>query len=123
MFERSPSAGVVVYDAALPGGFPDPAATFDVGTIDFLARGGDGYNFGGLPFTTLGVTYEQSMLNYLAGPTGRIDHRGAIPERGRHEGDPDGLRAPRIDGGWFPAALAAVCVVDVAGCYPEANSP
>ena len=58
----------VVYDAASPGGFPDPAATFDVATIDFLARGGDGYNFGGLPFTTLGVTYEQSMLNYLAGP-------------------------------------------------------
>jgi 5'-nucleotidase len=59
--------GVVVYDAAV-GGFPDPAVTFDVATIDFLARGGDGYNFGGLPFTTLGVTYEQSMLNYLAGP-------------------------------------------------------
>jgi 2',3'-cyclic-nucleotide 2'-phosphodiesterase (5'-nucleotidase family) len=65
--------GVVVYDATLPGGFPDPAATFDVATIDFLARGGDGYNFGGLPFTTLGVTYEQSMLNFLAGPlTGLI---------------------------------------------------
>ena len=60
--------GVVVYDATLPGGFPDPAATFDVATIDFLARGGDDYNFGGLPFTTLGVTYEQSMLNYLSGP-------------------------------------------------------
>jgi 5'-nucleotidase len=44
--------------------------TFNVATIDFLARGGDGYDFGGLPFTTLGVTYEQSMLNFLAGPLG-----------------------------------------------------
>jgi 5'-nucleotidase len=64
--------GVVVFDATIPGGFPDPAATFDVATIDFLARGGDGYNFGGLPFTTLGVTYEQSMLNFLAGPLGGL---------------------------------------------------
>lgn len=62
----------VVYDATIPGGYPDPAATFNVATIDFLARGGDGYNFGGLPFTTLGVTYEQAMLNYLAGPLGGV---------------------------------------------------
>jgi hypothetical protein len=59
-------------------GQPDPAATFDVATIDFLARlgpggvGGDGYNWGGLPFITLGVTYEQAMLNYLAGPLGGL---------------------------------------------------
>jgi 2',3'-cyclic-nucleotide 2'-phosphodiesterase (5'-nucleotidase family) len=70
--------GVVVFDASLPLPFPDPAATFDVATIDFLARlgpggvGGDGYNWGGLPFTTLGVTYEQAMLNYLAGPLGGL---------------------------------------------------
>jgi 5'-nucleotidase len=71
--------GVVVYDAALPDGFPDPAATFDVGTIDFLARGGDGYDFGGLPFTTLGVTYEQSMLNYLAGPLAELITEAQYP--------------------------------------------
>jgi 5'-nucleotidase len=60
----------VVYDAAL-GGYQVPVDTaFNVATIDFLARGGDGYDFGGLPFTTLGVTYEQSMLNFLAGPLG-----------------------------------------------------
>ena len=71
--------GVVVYDAALSDGFPDPDATFDVGTIDFLARGGDGYNFGGLPFTTLGVTYEQSMLNYLAGPLAELITEAQYP--------------------------------------------
>ena len=73
--------GVVVYDAALPDGFPDPATTFDVGTIDFLARGGDGYNFGGVPFTTLGVTYEQSMLNYLAGPLAGLITEAQYPTR------------------------------------------
>jgi 5'-nucleotidase len=60
----------VVYDAALAGFQVPVDTTFNVATIDFLARGGDGYDFGGLPFTTLGVTYEQSMLNFLAGPLG-----------------------------------------------------
>jgi 5'-nucleotidase len=61
--------GTVVYDATVPGGFTVPdTTTYNVATIDFLARGGDGYDFGGLPFTTLGVTYEQSMLDFLAGP-------------------------------------------------------
>jgi 5'-nucleotidase len=53
--------------------------TFNVATIDFLARGGDGYDFGGLPFTTLGVTYEQAMLNYLAGPLGGVITEAAYP--------------------------------------------
>ena len=64
--------GTVVYDAAL-GGYQVPeTTTYNVATIDFLARGGDAYDFGGLPFTTLGVTYEQAMLNYLAGPLGGL---------------------------------------------------
>ena len=77
--------GTVVYDEAA-GGFPDPSLTFDVATIDFLARatepdgsGGDGYNFGGLPFTTLGVTYEQAVLNYLAGPLAGVITEAAYP--------------------------------------------
>ncbi len=41
------------------------APTINIATIDFLARGGDEYPFGGLPFTTLGVTYQQSLFNYL----------------------------------------------------------
>jgi 5'-nucleotidase len=64
--------GTVVFDAAATPQYPDPAATYNVATIDFLARGGDGYNFGGLGFTTLGVTYEQAMINYLNGPLGGL---------------------------------------------------
>ncbi len=62
----------VVFDVSA-GGYQVPeTTTYNVATIDFLARGGDGYDFGGLPFTTLGVTYEQAMLNYLAGPLGGV---------------------------------------------------
>jgi 5'-nucleotidase len=37
----------------------------DVATIDFLARGGDQYPLLGLPFTTLGLTYQQALAEYL----------------------------------------------------------
>jgi 5'-nucleotidase len=37
----------------------------DVATIDFLARGGDQYPFIGLPFTTLGLTYQTALAEYL----------------------------------------------------------
>jgi hypothetical protein len=57
------------------------ALVWSEATIDFLARGGDGYNFGGLPFTTLGVTYEQAMLNYLAGPLNETITQAQYPNQ------------------------------------------
>lgn len=36
-----------------------------VATIDFLARGGDQYPFGDLPFVNLGVTYQQALENFV----------------------------------------------------------
>jgi 5'-nucleotidase len=51
---------VIVQDGALVAG---PAIA--VATNDFSARGGDQYPFRGLPFTTVGVTYQQSLLEYL----------------------------------------------------------
>lgn len=51
--------GSTVYDSS--GWLVDPdATTANVATIDFLARGGDGYDFAGAPFVTVGVTYEQA---------------------------------------------------------------
>lgn len=66
---------------------PGPALT--VATIDFLAQGGDGYPMGEASFTTLGVTYQQALVNYVSqglggeitaeayppGGTGRIRRR------------------------------------------------
>ena len=40
-----------------------PALT--IATIDFLAKSGDQYPFRGAPFTTLGVTYQQALANYI----------------------------------------------------------
>ena len=37
----------------------------NVATLDFLARGGDQYPFRGLPFTIVGVSYQQSLDNYI----------------------------------------------------------
>lgn len=50
------------------------APTINIATIDFLARGGDEYPFGGLPFTTLGVTYQQALFNFLT----FLDQTGGI---------------------------------------------
>jgi 2',3'-cyclic-nucleotide 2'-phosphodiesterase (5'-nucleotidase family) len=59
----------VTLDDATPiivGGVVQPGApNVDVATIDFLARGGDQYPFGDVPFTTLGTTYFQALLDYL----------------------------------------------------------
>jgi 2',3'-cyclic-nucleotide 2'-phosphodiesterase (5'-nucleotidase family) len=45
-----------------------PALT--VATIDFLARGGDGYPFGPVDFTPVGVSYQQALFNYITAPDG-----------------------------------------------------
>jgi 2',3'-cyclic-nucleotide 2'-phosphodiesterase (5'-nucleotidase family) len=48
------SAGIVV-----------PGESLTIATIDFLAGGGDQYPFGGAPFTSVGVTYQQALRNYI----------------------------------------------------------
>jgi len=57
-----------------------PALT--VATIDFLARGGDRYPFSGAPFTTLGVTYQQALYNFLTVGLGGVITSTDYPEGG-----------------------------------------
>lgn len=52
---------VIVEDGAVVAGAP----AINVATIDFLARGGDQYPFRGAPFTTLGVTYQLALSNFI----------------------------------------------------------
>jgi 5'-nucleotidase len=55
--------GVQIFD---DGAFVGPAGwTVDVATNDFTFRGGDCYDFGDGGFTTVGVTYQQALVNYL----------------------------------------------------------
>lgn len=51
-----------------------PGDPIDVASIDFSIRGGDQYPFRGIPFTTLGVTYQQALSNYINdGLGGEVD--------------------------------------------------
>jgi 5'-nucleotidase len=56
---------VIVSNGSVVAG---PALT--VATIDFLARGGDGYPFGPVDFTPVGVSYQQALENYITAPDG-----------------------------------------------------
>lgn len=52
-------------------GVPVPGApSVNVATIDFLARGGDGYPFGSPDFTNLGFSYQQAVSNYIKSADG-----------------------------------------------------
>ena len=51
----------IVRDGQIEPGAPD----VNIATVNFLARGGDQYPFGGADFTILGVTYQQALANYL----------------------------------------------------------
>lgn len=53
-----------------------------VATIDFLARGGDGYPFGDLEFSSLDVTYQQALRDYIADGLGGRVTAAQYPEGG-----------------------------------------
>jgi 5'-nucleotidase len=64
------------------GGAVLPGPDLTVATISFLAAGGDQYPFGGLPFTNLGLTYQQSLEEYLEGPLGGVVTAADYPAGG-----------------------------------------
>jgi 5'-nucleotidase len=63
-----------------------PGADIGVATIDFLARGGDGYPFLGAPFTSVGQSYQQALFNYITSPTGNGGLGGTITSGDYPEG-------------------------------------
>lgn len=65
------------------GGAVVDGAPLAVVTNDFSARGGDQYPFRGLPFTTLGRTYQQTLFDYVS-----VDLGGLI-DTTRYEGAAD----------------------------------
>lgn len=68
---------VVVQDGAVVAG-PGIA----VATNDFSARGGDQYPFGGLPFTTVGVSYQQALEDYIVEDLSGLITAEQYPEGG-----------------------------------------
>jgi 5'-nucleotidase/UDP-sugar diphosphatase len=53
--------------------------TLDDGTV---LVAGDQYPFGGIPFTTLGISYQQALRNYLTGPLGGVVTAAQYPAGG-----------------------------------------
>jgi len=68
----------IIADGAVVAGAP----SVSMATIDFLARGGDQYPFRDLPFTTVGVTYFQSVLDYLIDDLSGVITAADYPEGG-----------------------------------------
>jgi len=64
------------------GGVVQAGDALTVATIDFLARGGDRYPFSDAPFTTLGVTYQQALYNFLTVGLGGVITSTDYPEGG-----------------------------------------
>jgi 5'-nucleotidase len=58
------------------------APSVNIATNDFSARGGDQYPFRGAPFTTLGVTYQQALKNYIVNALGGVITAADYPEGG-----------------------------------------
>jgi 5'-nucleotidase len=52
------------------GGVVQAGDPIDIATIDFSARGGDQHPYRGAPFTTVGVSYQQALSNYIQDPAG-----------------------------------------------------
>ena len=49
-----------------------PGAPVTVATLDFLALGGECYPLAGLPFTNLGVSYQQALASYISEDLGGV---------------------------------------------------
>lgn len=82
--------GTRVVDVTLDDGTPiidggavvSGAPSLDIATIDFLARGGDQYPYAGAPFISLGVTYFQAVMDFLADDLGGTITAADYPEGG-----------------------------------------
>lgn len=90
VFDSSLPAGSRVLEATLDdgtvmisGGVVAPTArNVNIATIDFLARGGDEYDFGGRDFTALGITYQLALSEYIQGPLAGLISATDYPEGG-----------------------------------------
>jgi 5'-nucleotidase len=71
--------GTVIVDN---GNIDPQAPAVNIATIDFLARGGDQYPYNGAPFTSVGVSYQQALANYIQNALGGTISASQYPEGG-----------------------------------------
>jgi hypothetical protein len=63
-------------------GVVQPGADLNIAINNFSAGGGDQYPFRGAPFTTLGVTDQQTLSNYIQNGLGGLISAADYPEGG-----------------------------------------
>ena len=64
------------------GGVAHPGPDITIAITDFLAKGGDQYPFRGAPFTTVGVTYQQALSNFIQNGLGGLISAADYPVGG-----------------------------------------
>ena len=91
----------IITAGAIAPGAPD----LNIATINFLATGGDQYPFNGAPYTTMGVTYQQAVFNYISSGLGGLianaDYQ--INGEGRVKQAPYTEWTGTVDNDWFNA--------------------
>lgn len=73
------------------------AVATTVATIDFLAKGGDQYPFRTLPFTTMGLTYQQALDNYIKTTLGGSITAAKYPASGEGRTTTSGAAVSLVD--------------------------
>lgn len=84
------------------GELAQDAPSISIAIVDFLARGGDQYPFRGAPLTSLGITYDRALTQYIQNELGGFVDVHAYPGGGEN-------RAIAIDG---PDAVG-YCLSDI----------
>jgi 5'-nucleotidase len=64
------------------GGLVQPGPDLTIATNDFSARGGDQYPFRGAPFTSVGVSYQLALSNYIQDELAGVISADDYPEGG-----------------------------------------
>ncbi len=84
----SDGTAVIARGDVVPGS-PD----ISIAIVDFLARGGDQYPFRGAPFTSLGITYDRALTEYVQNALGGFVDVRSYPGGGENRifgaGTPD----------------------------------
>lgn len=91
----------------ITGGVIAPAAPdVTIATINFLAAGGDQYPFAPLPYTTMGVTYQQAVYNFIVDELGGLiaNENYQINGEGRVIAAPYSMWTGIVDNDWFNTA-------------------
>jgi len=101
--------GTVLVDGGM---VVDGAPAVNVATVDFTARGGDEYPFGDAELTILGVTYQQTLSNYIQQSLGGLVAAADYPEGGAGRIELGGMGVPAEEG-------ATPLAFSVEGTYPN----